>query len=191
MAGRPLIIVDADPTWPERFEQVGGLLRAALGDAARRIDHIGSTAVPGLPAKDIIDVQVTVDDLHVADRWLDELLPGLVRRPAIVADHVPAEATTEQADWGKRYWSNGSDLHVHVRAGGRANQRYALLFREYLRADTFAAGAYGDLKRALAAAAPDDWDAYYDVKDPACDLIIAGAEQWAARVRWAPPPSDA
>jgi GrpB-like predicted nucleotidyltransferase (UPF0157 family) len=83
-------------------------------------------------------------------------------------------------------------IHVHVRQDGRLNQRYALLFRDYLRADATAAAAYGLMKRALAeVAAPDDWDTYYAVKDPACDLIMAGAEQWALRTAWTPGPSDA
>ena len=51
--------------------------------------------------------------------------------------------------------------------------------------------SYEAVKRALATAAPDDWELYYAVKDPACDLVIAGAEQWAERVGWSPPPSDA
>ncbi len=61
-------------------------------------------------------------------------------------------------------------------SNGRLNQRYALLFRDYyLRADAAAAGAYGQVKRALAQAVPDDWDTYYaTVKDPACDLIMGG-----------------
>ena len=78
-----------------------------------------------------------------------------------------------------------------MRGQGRRNQRYALLFRDYLRADAAAAGAYGELKRALAAVALDDWDAYYAVKDPACDLIMAAAERWAVQTSWEPPPADA
>ncbi len=80
---------------------------------------------------------------------------------------------------------------MHVREHGRPNQRYALLFRDYLRADPVAASAYGELKRALAAATGADRDAYYEVKVPACDLIVAAAEHWAARIRWTPAPSDA
>jgi GrpB-like predicted nucleotidyltransferase (UPF0157 family) len=80
---------------------------------------------------------------------------------------------------------------VHVRQEGRLNQRYALLFRDYLRADPGAAGAYGQLKQALAEAAGRDWDTYYSVKDPACDLIMAAAEQWAVRVGWHPHECDA
>lgn len=60
-----------------------------------------------------------------------------------------------------------------------------------MRADSGAADAYAQVKRALAAAAPDDWDTYYDVKDPVCDVIVAAAEQWAVRVGWTPSESDA
>ena len=191
MAGRPLIISDYDPTWPERFREVAASLRASLKGDALRIDHIGSTSVPGLVAKDLIDIQITVGALDVADAWPGELLPGLVRRVGNLVDHIPAGAPDSPADWDKRYWSNSQDLHVHVRAAGRPNQRYPLLFRDYLRADPLAAASYGAVKRALATVAPDDWETYYEVKDPACDLILAGAEQWATLVGWSPPPSDA
>lgn len=190
MATRPLIISDYDSTWPDRFRQVATSLRTSVTGDALRIDHIGSTSVPGLAAKDVIDIQITVQKLEVAEAWPDELLPGLVRRVEILGDHVPAGASSDPADWDKRYWSNSGDLHVHLRADGRANQRYALLFRDYLRADPLAAGSYGAVKRALATVASDDWDTYYEVKDPACDLILAGAEHWAARAGWSPPPSD-
>ena len=73
---------------------------------------------------------------------------------------------------------------------GNANQRYALLFRDYLRAHPSTAEAYGSLKRGLAAVAPDV-DAYSDLKDPACDLIYLAAEDWAAATGWDPGPSDA
>ena len=78
--------------------------------------------------------------------------------------------------WAKLYWSNGSTVHLHVREKGRLNQRYPLLFRDDLRADPVAAGAYGLLKRALVEVALGDLDIYYAVKDPASDLILAGAE---------------
>lgn len=122
-ARKPLVIADYDPAWPERFVAIALSLRAALGDDALRIDHIGSTAVHGLPAKDLIDVQVTVRDLTVADGWDDELLPGLIRREAVTADHVPPGATADPREWMKRYWSNRQTLHLHVREQGRSNQR--------------------------------------------------------------------
>lgn len=178
-----LRIVEYDDAWPARFDEVRRQLASVLGEDARSIDHIGSTSVPGLAAKDVIDVQVTVSSLAVADGWPDELLPGLVRRPQNDRDHVPAGLDADEAQWSKRMWSQRQRLHVHVREAGRLNQRYALLFRDYLRADHAAAGAYASLKRALADGAANDWDTYYAVKDPACDLIVAAAEHWAAQAR--------
>jgi GrpB-like predicted nucleotidyltransferase (UPF0157 family) len=189
-ASRGLVISDYEPSWPTRFRGFARSLRERLGQDAVRIDHIGSTSVPGLAAKDLIDIQVTVADLELSDAWPDELLPGLHRRSGMF-DHVPAASSSDPADWDKRYWSSPQTLHVHVRQDGRVNQRYPLLFRDYLRADPIAAGSYASLKRALAAMVGDDVEAYYAVKDPACDLIIAGAAQWADRVGWSPPPSDA
>ena len=191
VTSRRLSIHDHDPAWPQRFRRFASSLRAAVGAEALRLDHIGSTSVPGLAAKDVIDIQITVEDLGVADRWPDELLSGLVRRAENIVDHIPNGASPDPAEWEKRYWSSSADVHVHVRADGRANQRYPLLFRDYLRDDPLAARAYGAVKKALAKLAQDDWDAYYEVKDPACDLIIAGAEQWATRIGWTVPPSDA
>jgi GrpB-like predicted nucleotidyltransferase (UPF0157 family) len=188
---RPIVISPADPLWPQRFRTIGDALRARVGGDALRIDHIGSTAVPGLAAKDVIDVQITVAHLAVADDWPAELLPGLVRSSDTLTDHRPADAEGEDADWAKRYWSNSHDIHVHVRAAGAPNQRYPLLFRDYLRADPSAAASYGATKGALVGVTGGDRYDYYAVKDPVCDLIIAGAEQWALRTDWSPPPSDA
>lgn len=189
-AVKRLAIMDYDRGWPARFTQAATELRAKLGHDALRIDHIGSTSVPELAAKDVIDVQITVRNLTIADAWPDELLPELVRR-SVDADHVPAGGSMERGDWEKRYWSRASDLHVHVREQGRANQRYALLFRDYLRAEPRAASAYAAVERAFVTAAPGDWDAYYAVKDPACDLITTGAERWATASAWSPGPTDA
>jgi GrpB-like predicted nucleotidyltransferase (UPF0157 family) len=186
----PLVICDYEPAWPETFRMLARELRARLGHDVLRVDHIGSTAVPGLAAKDLIDIQVTVLDLAVADRWPDELLPGALRRENRT-DHVPVGASSDPLEWAKRYWSRRRRVHIHVREQGRANQRYALLFRDYLRANAVAAAGYGAVKRALAADAANDWDRYYAVKDPVCDLIIAGAEHWAVETGWVPPPTDA
>ncbi len=190
--GKHLSIVDYDATWPARFKDIGAALRERLGEHALRVDHIGSTAVPGLAAKDVIDIQVTVASLDAADCWPDELLPNLTRKYRGTADdHVPPGATGDPRQWTKHLWSERLAIHVHVREDGRLNQRYALLFRDYLRADATAAGAYGLLKRALADVVADDWDTYYADKDPARDLIMAGAEQWALRTGWTPGPTDA
>jgi GrpB-like predicted nucleotidyltransferase (UPF0157 family) len=174
--------------WPCEFATVEGLLREMLGDVAVRIDHIGSTSVPGLAAKDVIDVQVGVADLDDP-----RLVPAFEQlgatATAITTDHVPPGDQSGPSAWEKRYFrppASWRPTHLHVRATGRTNFRYALLFRDYLRHSQSAAGAYAQVKVALARLHPDDVDAYYDVKDPVCDLIMDAAERWATDVAWSP-----
>ena len=81
-------------------------------------------------------------------------------------------------------------INLHLRVPGRFNYRYALLFRDYLRAHPSAASAYGEVKRNLARLFPADIEAYLDVKDPVCDCIMAGAFEWARFTDWKPGPSD-
>src|SRR5207248_2227406 len=95
----PIRVIPYDAAWAGQFEAAAARLREAVGGEAIRIDHIGSTAVEGLAAKDVIDIQVTVDRLTTADRWPDELLPGLTRRRDIVEDHVPPGASGDPAEW--------------------------------------------------------------------------------------------
>ena len=95
--------------------------------------------------------------------------------------------------WEKRFFrppSGQRPTNLHVRAAGRANQRYPLLFRDYLRAHPRSAAAYAELKRRLADNLRD-LDTYPDVKDPACDLISVAAEDWAVVTGWRMAPSDA
>jgi GrpB-like predicted nucleotidyltransferase (UPF0157 family) len=182
-----ILIEPYSERWPERFRDLAGRIRGALGDRALRIDHIGSTAVPGLGAKPVIDVQVTVADLADAD----PLLAAGFEEKVGFEDHRPPGADGPDADWRKRFFNPAAGrANVHVRVQGRANQRYALLFRDYLRVHAEAARAYEELKRVLARHVPDI-GAYTDVKDPACDLIAIAAEAWAAASGWEPGPSDA
>jgi GrpB-like predicted nucleotidyltransferase (UPF0157 family) len=187
-----LEIVAYKPDWPAEFDRIAAGLRMALGDLAVRIDHIGSTAVPGLAAKDVIDVQITV-------RALDEPLRaaltalGYVQSAGIRRDHRPPGASGPDTDWDKWYFSPPAGqrrTHTHVRVAGRPNQRYPLLFRDYLRTHPQPAGAYAELKRRLAQGLADP-DSYPDVKDPAVDLIYFAAEDWAAATGWQAGPSDA
>ncbi len=185
-------IVEYQERWPTEFGAIGGRLRELLGSSALRIDHIGSTAVPGLAAKDVIDVQVTVREL---DDSLDSVLArgGLVRREP-TRDHRPPGAELPDVELEKRLFAapvGERSTNVHVRVEGRFNQRYALLCRDYLRAHPTAARAYAEVKRALARLVGDDQDGFYAVKDPVFDIIIAGAEEWARTTDWRPGPSDA
>ena len=186
-------IQPSDTRWPAAFQTIGASLRAALGDQALRIDHIGSTAVPGLAAKDVIDVQVTVATLDSAALSTALAPLGYTLLPHVTGDHLPPGRAAVPEEWAKLYFRpppGQRPTHLHIRQAGRANQRYALLFRDYLRADPGAAAAYGQIKLALARLHPNDLDAYYDVKDPVCDLIIAAAELWATASGYTPGPSD-
>jgi GrpB-like predicted nucleotidyltransferase (UPF0157 family) len=191
--GNPILIVPYDERWPAEFERIGTALRAALGELALRIDHIGSTAVPGLAAKDVIDVQVTVAVLDAA-AIAPALAPlGYALREDITRDHVPPGWTDDPAEWRKLYFrapAGQRRTHLHVRQAGRANQRYALLFRDFVRAASVTAAAYAQVKEALARLHPEDEDAYYDVKDPVCDIIVDAAARWAAETGYVPGPSD-
>lgn len=184
-------IVAYQPGWPDRFLSLGRILRTALGDLALRIDHIGSTAVPGLAAKDRIDIQITVQSLDPA---VESALQraGFKRLEHITHDHLPPGATTDPAEWAKWFFAPLNPeraVNLHVRLAGRANQRYPILFRDYLRTHPAIAEAYGQVKQALVAHGVDDLDVYYDVKDPVCDIIIGGAEAWAATTGWQMGPS--
>jgi GrpB-like predicted nucleotidyltransferase (UPF0157 family) len=183
-----------DPRWPTEFAELAHCLRQALGDLALRIDHIGSTSVPGLSAKDIIDAQVTVASINIGGPVEIALeSAGFVVRPGIWHDHLPPGYENVSGAWEKRLAKPATGqrpANIHVRVTGQPNQRYALLFRDYLRAHPRSAAAYAELKRRLARHL-GELHVYADVKDPACDLIFEAAEAWAARVAWEPGPSDA
>lgn len=188
----PIQIEPYHPEWEQEFAAVGAELRRALGDTALRIDHIGSTSVPGLAAKDRIDTQVTVAALDEASIRPAVEAIGYLWRGDITGDHCPPGMTLPAEQLTKLYAQRSEPraVNCHIRVDGSFNQRYALLCRDYLRTHPAAAAAYAEMKRQLAARFPDDWAAYYDIKDPAIDMLMAGAEEWAARTDWEPGPSD-
>lgn len=185
-------IVPYQPAWPAEFKSIASTLRAALGSLALRIDHIGSTSVPGLAAKDRIDIQVTVTALEAPVEKAFQRA-GYLRSARNTGDHLPPGSPEPPERWVKWFFNppeTQRPTNVHVRVQGLPNQRYPLLFRDYLRAAPAAALAYAQVKQALARYHAKDADAYYDIKDPACDLILAAAELWAEKTGWEPGPSD-
>src|SRR5262245_12460060 len=120
-------IVPYRATWTRDFERIAVALRDGLCELALAIDHIGSTSVPGLSAKDVIDVQVAVAALD--ERVVDAFAKlGYTRVPGIARDHRPPDATGPDSDWEKLYFrapSGQRRTHTHVRVLGRPNQRYA------------------------------------------------------------------
>ncbi len=187
-----IMIVPYKSEWRNDFDAIGSRLRQSLGELALRIDHIGSTSVPGLAAKDIIYIQVTVDRLTP---MVEDALgrTGYKRLEHITQDHIPPGGMTDRGEWTKWFFkpvAPKSAINLHVRLAGRANQRYPLLFRDYLRSHPAISDAYAQIKRVLVAHRLDDADAYYDIKDPVCDIILGGAEEWATRTGWELSPSD-
>jgi GrpB-like predicted nucleotidyltransferase (UPF0157 family) len=178
----PVEIVAYDPAWPERFAELGLELRAGLGEVALRIDHIGSTAVPGLAAKPIIDIQVSVADFEPLAAY---------RRPLERLGYVYRADNPERT---KRYFREPPGrprIHVHVRRAGSFSEQWALLFRDYLRAHPDAAAEYAAVKRRLALRFRDDRRGYTDAKGPFLWEVIRRADEWAQAQGWQPGPSDA
>ncbi len=185
MRAGQVVIVPHQSAWVAQYSAVARTLSDALGTLALRIDHIGSTAVPGLNAKDIIDVQISVARL---DESVDAALrsAGFRRIEAVQRDHRPPGVAGSDAEWEKWFYREPPDVrrtHIHVRVMGRSNQRYPLLFRDYLIAHPDTTAAYGILKHRLAASLANA-DDYPDVKDPAVDLIYLAAQEWANSCGW-------
>ncbi|WP_091663484.1 dephospho-CoA kinase [Micromonospora auratinigra] len=181
-----VVLTEPDPTWPEQYARLAARIRHAAG-ADLRVDHIGSTAVPGLAAKDVIDLQLTVGSLAEADGPLADRLAeaGFPRLPGEWWDN-PRPAGSER--WEKRLHGSadpGRPVHLHLRVAGSPGWRYALLMRDHLRADPAQRAVYLQVKRELAATAPDS-AGYATLKDPWFDEEHLRAEEWAAQTGWRP-----
>jgi GrpB-like predicted nucleotidyltransferase (UPF0157 family) len=170
----PIEVVGYDPEWPALFERWRRRLRDALGSLRTRIEHIGSTAVPGLAAKPIIDVQVSVPD--VADE------------PAYVPAIERAGVAFRSRDAHHRYFRPAGelprDIQVHVCGAGSPWERQHLLFRDYLRSEAAACDAYARLKRDLSERHERDRIAYNEAKTEFILDAMADAEAWADRTGW-------
>jgi GrpB-like predicted nucleotidyltransferase (UPF0157 family) len=183
-------VVPYDDRWPGRAAAELAGLRAALGPLVCHADHIGSTAVPGMAAKNVLDLQLSVRDLDAAAAAFDAPLArlGYLRLP-YDRDHVPAGDGSDPALWAKRYWRRrdhpAGDVNLHVRIVGSPNERLALLFRDWLRAHPLAVAAYARFKAELAEEVVG-LEAYTEIKDPVVDLVVAAAAGWARDTAWQP-----
>ena len=171
-----------DPAWPFRFAQLGGALRDSLRETALRIDHIGSTSIPGLAAKPFVDIQISVASFEPLDAYrlpLEGL--GYVFRP-------------DNPERTKRYFRESPKerrTHIHVRRAGSWAEQFSLLFRDYLRTHPEDAGRYAALKHRLAAEYQQDRHGYTEAKAPRIWEIMVQADRWSQAVGWEPGPSDA
>ncbi len=163
---REIVIERYDPAWTARFEQVQASLAEALGPRALRIEHFGSTSVPGLGAKGIVDVLVGVEDVD------DEAAYG----PALEAHGF---AVRVRQEGHRMYRTPEQDVHVHVFTDGSEAARIRLLFRDWLRRSPEDRRLYENTKRELAR---QDWEAtndYSDAKGAVVAQILARAQRWA------------
>jgi GrpB-like predicted nucleotidyltransferase (UPF0157 family) len=144
--------------------------------------------VQNLPAKDIIDIQVSVDDLNTC---------GVVTRLGASGYNIRAEIQSdslvgldgESLELRKALVRNAPGRRpatIHVREVGKLNQRYPLVFRDFLRADVSVRQAYAEIKQELARRFADDADTYYAIKDPYMDTVYRAAMIWGEATGWEP-----
>jgi dephospho-CoA kinase len=198
----PARLVPADPSWPEQARRIVNRLKTACGHRALRVDHVGSTAVPDFDAKDVIDIQVTVESLAVADELADPLLAaGYPRVERITADVGKTDArstvsrynhSNDPALWHKRFHASADPArptNVHIRVDGWPDQQFALLFVDWLKANRGVRADYLDVKRAAeksAASVGADVGHYADAKEPWFLDAYRRAWEWADSTGWRP-----
>lgn len=171
----PVAIAEPDPDWPRQAGLVAARLARATG---KPVDHVGSTAVPGLAAKDVLDLLVTVEDMTEADA-----LRGAIEDAGFPCKpHITEDTPHGPGDWSKRFHANadpGRAVNVHVRAAGSAGRRFALAFRDWLRADPDVRDEYEAQKRRLAAEY-EDVEAYATAKEAWFAAAWPRLKEWAA-----------
>lgn len=182
------VLVDYDDDWPRQAQRLIDRLSAWLGGRAPEIEHVGSTAVPGMPGKDVIDIQIGVSNLADADdpefvRILAEL--GFPRIDGYRMDH-PTDDLPDPSLWIKRFHAScdpGRVVHLHVREVSSAGWQYALLFRDWLRNDPGAAEEYVETKALLDAQSSSNAE-YVKAKEPWFSEVWPRIQSWARRNGW-------
>lgn len=170
---RNIVVVPYDPRWPRRFEEEADRLRGALGPVLLDVAHVGSTAVPGLAAKPLIDIMLVVTDLDELDR----------RNPALEAlGYTPEGALFVPRS---RFFSRGvpeaRTHHLHAYPEGHPEIDRHLDLRDFLRCHEPEARRYASLKARLAEDFRDDLPAYSEGKTPMLTTLIERAARWRAQ----------
>jgi GrpB-like predicted nucleotidyltransferase (UPF0157 family) len=156
-------IVDYDPAWPAKFKMHARIIADALGDSDLVIEHIGSTSVPGLAAKPIIDILVVVQDSADESVYLSQLeAAGYVLR-------------VREPEWNEHrmFRTPARDVHVHIYSSGCHEIQRNLIFRDRLRQNVADRLRYEQVKRQLAAQDWPDMNAYADAKTEVIESIIS------------------
>jgi GrpB-like predicted nucleotidyltransferase (UPF0157 family) len=162
---RTIEILDYNRRWPQRFHTHKHTIAKALGETALRIEHIGSTSVPGLAAKPIVDILLVVENSGDEASYLPPLeAAGYVLRVREPAFHEHRMLRTPERD-----------VHIHVFSPGSPEIERYLTFRDQLRANAGDRQRYESTKRRLAAQSWSDMNAYADAKTEVVEAIIAAA----------------
>ena len=186
-SGTP-VIEPYDETWPAQGRRLSARVAHAAGPRGLAVEHTGSTAVPGIRAKDVIDLQLAVRTLRDGDAIQPALEDAGFPRASGDWSDRPKAADPDPVHWQKRFHGSadpGRVVHLHIREKGSPGWRYALLFRDWLRANPDEAAAYEGEKLRLVArhAAVDD---YAWAKEPWFDAALPRAEAWAEQSLWSP-----
>ncbi len=158
-------IVDYDPRWPQRFDAHRDTIANALGAVALRVEHIGSTSVPELAAKPIIDILVVVEDSGDEGTYL----------PALEATGYVLRVREPDFDEHRMLRTPERDVHIHVFSAGSSEIERYLTFRDRLRRSDHDRQRYETTKRDLATQAWSDMDAYANAKTEVIEGIIVAA----------------
>jgi GrpB-like predicted nucleotidyltransferase (UPF0157 family) len=160
-----IVVADYDPAWPERFRYEEARIRAALGAAALSVEHIGSTSVPGLAAKRILDVLLVVEDPGDEGFYV----------PAIEGAGYVLRVREPGFDEHRMFRTPAKDVHVHVFSPGSPEIDRYLLLRERLREDEGDRELYARTKRELASRVWPSMQHYAEAKTEVIEGIIARA----------------
>jgi GrpB-like predicted nucleotidyltransferase (UPF0157 family) len=174
--GSTVRIVDYDAAWPSRFQLERDRVAGALGATAHRIEHVGSTSVPGLAAKPIVDVMVTVADPDDDAAFVLALTKVGYALRVIEPDH-------------RMFRTPARDVHVHLWRTNTDDERRHLLFRDWLRENADDRARYEAVKRELAARTWRNSNDYADAKGDVIAAITERAELWASQTGWSTSPS--
>ena len=174
------VLVDPDPSWPDQARRIADRIAATAGERGRGVEHIGSTAVQGLVAEDVLDLQLGVDSMDEADALAGPLAEAGFPR----GDGVVAVDTTSGDPDGRLHGSAdpGRPVTLHVRVRSGPGWRYAIGMRDWLRADPDARAEYAELKREAQRLYGDDPDAarYAVHKEPWFAAAATRMAEWAA-----------
>lgn len=163
---RRILIEDYNPRWPAEFENHAARIRGALGGVALAIEHVGSTAVPGLAAKAIVDIDLIVADSSDEQCYLR----------ALVAAGYQLRVRERAWHQHRMFRTPGRDVHIHIFSRGCVEFERHVRFRDRLRACESDRRLYESVKRRLAAEQWEDMNAYAAAKSAVVEEILARAK---------------